>query len=172
MAEFRYVLFEEPEKTVFDVKDLSNVSFLNTDITRVRFSYEAGWGEKKVEYDKFWGGRKVKEERFKILDERLLEDKIKEKDTHSTKDCNLGSIKAVYRGLRENYEYRMRYDEAGQFFIREMELKRMYKEIPSSEEDANSFEIKQNNWFKRNLFSLTGSLLFLNVSAANYKGFP
>jgi hypothetical protein len=55
-------LFEEPEKTVFDVKDLSNVSFLNTDITRVRFSYEAGWGEKKVEYDKFWGGRKVKEE--------------------------------------------------------------------------------------------------------------
>jgi hypothetical protein len=106
------------------------------------------------------------------LDERLLEDKIKEKDTHSTKDCNLGSIKAVYRGLRENYEYRMRYDEADQFFIREMELKRMYKEIPSSEEDANSFEIKQNNWFKRNLFSLTGSLLFLNVSAANYKGFP
>ena len=49
----------------------------------------------------------------------------------------------------------MRYDEAGEFFIREMELKRMYKEIPSKE-GANSLVIKQNNWLKRNLFSLTG----------------
>jgi hypothetical protein len=40
-----------------------------------------------------------------------------------TKDFNLGSVRAVYRNLREYYEYRMRYDEAGQFFIREMELK-------------------------------------------------
>ena len=64
--------------------------------------------------------------------------KFKEKDG-GTKDFNLGSIKAVYRSLRENYEYRMRYDEAGQFFIREMELKRKYKEVPSKEE--NSLEI-------------------------------
>jgi hypothetical protein len=49
----------------------------------------------------------------------------------------------------------MRYDEAGQFFIREMELKRKYREIPSKGEDSN-LEIKQNNWFRRNLFSLTG----------------
>jgi hypothetical protein len=49
----------------------------------------------------------------------------------------------------------MRYDEAGQFFIREMELKRKYREIPSKEEE-NSLEIKKNNWFRRNLFSLTG----------------
>jgi hypothetical protein len=64
--------------------------------------------------------------------------KFKEKDG-GTKDFNLGSIKAVYRSLRENYEYRMRYDEAGQFFIREMELKRKYREVPSKEE--NSLEI-------------------------------
>ena len=43
-------------------------------------------GEKKVEYDKFWGGRKVKEERFKILDERLLEEDINKKDSHTTKE--------------------------------------------------------------------------------------
>jgi hypothetical protein len=135
-------------------------------------------GEKKVEYDKFWGGQKVKEDRFKIVDERLLEEKIKRKKKHkkknikpaieneptiqedemkdgyTTKDLNLGSIKAVYRSLRENYEYRMRYDEAGQLFIREMELKRKYREVLSKEE--YSLEIKQNNWFRRNLFSLTG----------------
>ena len=38
---------------------------------------------------------------------------------------------AVYRNLRENYEYRLRYDEAGKFFIKEMELKRKYREILS-----------------------------------------
>ncbi len=103
---------------------------MNTDITGVRFSDKARWGEKNVEYDKFWRGKKAKEGKFKIVDERLLEEKInKEKDSHTTKDFNLGSIKAVYRNLRENYEYRMRYDEAGQFFIREMELKRMYREV-------------------------------------------
>jgi hypothetical protein len=37
-------------------------------------------GEKKAEYDKFWGGKKVKEYKFKIVDERQLEQKIKEKE--------------------------------------------------------------------------------------------
>jgi hypothetical protein len=66
-----------------------------TDITGVRFSDKARWG----------GEEKDKEDRFKILDERLLEKNIKEKDGHTSKDFNLGSIKSVYRSLRENYEY-------------------------------------------------------------------
>jgi hypothetical protein len=143
---FHYVLFEGKEKIIFDIKNLSNVSFMNTDITGVRFSDKARWGRQRS-----------KEDRFKVVDERLLEEEInKEKGGHTTKDFNLGSIKAVYRELRENYEYRMRYDEAGQFFIREMELKRKYREVVSSNEEENSLEIKQNNWIIRNLFSLTG----------------
>ena len=60
----------------------------------------------------------------------------------------LGNIKALYRNLRENYEYRLRYDEAGRkFFIREMELKRKYRETDTG--------AKKNDWFARN-FSLTG----------------
>ena len=47
------------------------------------------------------------------------------------------------------------YDEAGQFFIREMELKRKYREVVSSKDDRFEFKVKQNNWFRRNLFSLT-----------------
>jgi hypothetical protein len=74
-----------------------------TDITGVRFSDKARWGG--GEKDKFWGGKKVKEDRFKIIDERLLEKNIKEKDGHTSKDFNIGSIKSVYRSLRENYEY-------------------------------------------------------------------
>jgi hypothetical protein len=165
---FNYVLFEAKEKVIFDIENLSNVSLKNTDLTGVRFSDKARWG-----------GKKVKEDRFKIIDERLLDEKIKEKDGHTTKDFNLGSIKAVYRNLKENYEYRMRYDEAGQFFIREMELKRKYREVlsskrekeeevdnnveceeepqpePEKEQEEDILEIKQNNWFIRNLFSLT-----------------
>ena len=78
---------------------------MNTDLTGVRFSDEARSGEKKVEYHKFWRRKKVKEDRFKIIDERLLQKNIKEKDGHTSKDFNLGSIKSVYRSLRENYEY-------------------------------------------------------------------
>ena len=37
----------------------------------------------------------------------------------------------TYRNLRENCEFRLRYDEAGKFFIREMELKRKYREVLS-----------------------------------------
>jgi hypothetical protein len=146
-------LFEGKEKVIFEIENLSNVSFMNTDMTGVRFSDKARWGT--IEFDKFWGGKKAKEDKFKIIDERLLEEKINKEKDRDTKDLNLGSIKAVYRSLRENYEYRIRYDEAGQFFVREMELKRKYGEVPSKEVE-NSLEIKQNNWFRRNLFSLTG----------------
>jgi hypothetical protein len=79
------------EKVIFDIENLSNVSFMNTDITGVRFSDKARWGEEE---------RKIK----KIVQdnrERLLEKNIKEKDGHTSKDFNLDSIKSVYRGLRE-----------------------------------------------------------------------
>jgi hypothetical protein len=97
-------LFEDGKKILFVIEDLSKVSFMNTDITRVRFADRAKWGK----YDK-----------FKVPQEELLEEKA---------PPSLGSIMAVYRNLRENYEFRLRYDEAGEFFKKEMELKRKYRE--------------------------------------------
>ena len=58
----------------------------------------------------------------------------------------MGSITAVYRSPREN-------DEAGKFFIKEMELKRKYRETPSN--GYSSIIVKPNFCFRRNL-SLTG----------------
>jgi uncharacterized protein YjbI with pentapeptide repeats len=213
---FKYVVFENGEKIHFVTKNLSKVSFMNTDITRVRFSDNATWGE----------GANNK---FKVIDERELEnffeksinwfswndvpgiDKAKfishlnrllalklkddcdvEKSLDGTeisvssvllklnkalkkvtlsyrnqalefsiKECNnllyvssfestsLDSIKAIYRNLRENYEYRLRYDEAGEFFIREMELKRNYHQ------DSHKRILKKTDRFRRNI-SLTG----------------
>ena len=87
---FNYLLFEGKEKVIFDIENLSNAYFMNTDITGVRF------------YDKARRrGEKDKADRFKIVNDRLLEDKIEEEDGR-TKDFNLGSIKAVYREVLEN----------------------------------------------------------------------
>ena len=57
-TKFNYVLFEGKEKIYFNVESLSNVSFMNTDITGVRFSDKARW--RNVEYDKFWEDRRLK----------------------------------------------------------------------------------------------------------------
>jgi uncharacterized protein YjbI with pentapeptide repeats len=40
---------------------------------------------------------------------------------------DIEDVLSIYRNLRENYEFQLRYDEAGKFFIREMELKRNYR---------------------------------------------
>jgi hypothetical protein len=135
VTRFNYVLFEANEKIIFDVHDLSKVSFANTDITRIRFSEIARWGEGKKDKD-----------RFKIIEERWLEESRENL-------INLEGAMAVYRDLRENYEFRLRYDEAGKFFTREMELKRNYREVLS--QDGSSTIVKSNDLLRRNL-SLTG----------------
>jgi hypothetical protein len=82
----------------------------------------------------------------------VKEDKDKIK-IYLNEEISLERVTAVYRNLRENYEYRLRYDEAGKFFTKEMELKRKPREIPSN--DGRSVVIKPNGWVRRNL-SLTG----------------
>ena len=139
-AYFNYVLFEDGKKILFgELEDLSQFSFMNTDITRVRFSDRARWG---------------KQDKFKVLEEKMLEDFLFKR---SPQQVSLGSVMAVYRNLRENYEFRLRYDEAGKFFIKEMELKRRFREKKNSSGDGSSnYDVVQNCWLRRNFFSLTG----------------
>ncbi len=44
----------------------------------------------------------------------------------------------------------------GKFFIKEMELKRKYRQVSQSSPDSSNSAIKKNNWFRRNIFSLIG----------------
>jgi hypothetical protein len=37
----------------------------------------------------------------------------------------LDNVLAVYRGLRDNYDYHLKYEESGRFFINEMRLRRV-----------------------------------------------
>jgi hypothetical protein len=59
---------------------------------------------------KKWG-EIFEEEKFKVV----------EKDN----DLTLDNVLAVYRGLRDNYDYRLKYEESGRFFINEMRLRRI-----------------------------------------------
>ncbi len=132
---FDYVTFEKPNEVRFEIDDMSRVSFMNTDITGIRFSGKTRWS---------------KDGQFKIIEEKELEEKVQ----NHKKGLNLEEILSVYRNLRENYEIRRRYDEAGKFFIREMEIKRKYMEDKSK--DSSKYEIKENNPVRRNIGSLTG----------------
>jgi hypothetical protein len=85
---------------------------MHSDITRVKFS-NVKWSNEG--------------DQFKIYDERILERKL-EVDREHYFEFSLDDILALYRDLRENYEFRMKYDEAGKFFKREMELRRNYEE--------------------------------------------
>jgi uncharacterized protein YjbI with pentapeptide repeats len=133
---FNYSTFEKPNEVRFEIKDMSLVSFMNTDITGIRFSGKTRWSI---------------DDQFKVVEEEELEIEL---EYCKNKRSNLEEILSVYRNLRENYEFRRRYDEAGKFFIREMEIKRKYREVKSK--GSPDYEIKKNCWFRRNILSLTG----------------
>jgi uncharacterized protein YjbI with pentapeptide repeats len=138
---FNNTVFEQPNKVTFDNSDLSNVSFAGSDITRIRFGDKITWRGK---------------DGFTIIEEEWLKHQAQEKKGAQSgevlEDVSLELVLSVYRNLRENYEFRLRYDDAGKFFIKEMELKRKYREIKS--ENLTS-QIKENGWLRRH-FSLTG----------------
>jgi uncharacterized protein YjbI with pentapeptide repeats len=169
---FGYVKFLSPEDVRFKSEDLSNVSFVNTDITRIFFDENTRFGKLdakkkngriKTLFERFKIFNERRFERFKIFDETRFEESIdkKESDTISNlkqEGLSLGSILTSYRNLRENYEYRLRYEEAGQFFVREMEIKRKYREKFSTNEKTDI--PKENDWLRRN-FSFIG--LYHNI---------
>jgi uncharacterized protein YjbI with pentapeptide repeats len=132
ILDFRSTWIDDQEHFVLPINDFSQVSFANTDISRIRFAADVVWGNGS-----------------KIRDEREIEDQLRVKN--EAEGIKLGDILSVYRNLRDNYEFNMRYAEAGGFFIREMEINRLYTQTNRNGEER----IKRRNVFFRNL-SLTG----------------
>ena len=70
---------------------------------------------------------------------------------------DIGPILTTYRNLRENYEFNLRYNEAGKFFIREMDLYKNYN-IDKSRDNS---PLKRNNLITER-FSATGLYFLLS----------
>jgi uncharacterized protein YjbI with pentapeptide repeats len=94
---FRGATFNDPENTRFDQLDLSNISFVAADVSQIDIGENVRWDANK-----------------KFLDERLAE----------RGEVSYEKAGTVYRRLRQNLESKLRYAEAGKFFIAEMEVKR------------------------------------------------
>jgi Pentapeptide repeats (9 copies) len=148
---FKYIILEQPNKVTFSKNNLSKVSFVGSDITRIRFGDKISWG-----------GR----DEFTIIDEEWLKEQVKREQKGKIEQASLEDVLSVYRNLRENYEFRLRYDDAGKLFIKEMELKRKYKTVRSK--NGKNSEVKKNGWFRRNL-SLTGFYYNLFVYGEDLK---
>jgi hypothetical protein len=257
---FDNVLFKSGNSVVFDMNDLSKISFVNTDITRLRFSEDTYWGPKHrfevleerllltsleplFDWNEFpangleegkvrallqgLGIKWIAEVEFTRIDERTIRG-IRSAHTSDTSPINvkfplerqdpfeiqeniceafdvgehlvdivlqennqiyikidnylyrgpwrlfarnekgnlkvymesasLRKIKAIYRNLRENYEYNLRYEEASEFFKREMELKRNYKQTTVDD----GISVKKNDRLRRYI-SLTGLYYILSL---------
>lgn len=136
---FSVVSFEQPTKIFFNENNLSNVSFSSSNIKQLQFGDEITWRG---------------EDGITIIEEEWLRQQSKRsKRGHNLVSVSLGDALSVYRNLRENFEFRLKYDEAGKFFIKEMELKRKYRAKRPTIRDFS--KVKGNNWVRRH-FSLTG----------------
>jgi len=66
-----------------------------------------------------------KEAKIKI-ENTLKSQRIDFSEVYLDEDLTLENVLAVYRALRENYDYYLKYDESGKFFINEMKLKKRF----------------------------------------------
>ncbi len=135
---YHNVDFKEQQLVIFN-GNLSNVSFIGTDISRIKFSGKIIWGNNDL---------------YSILDAREL--------INDPQNSNLSSVLAVYRNLRENYEFYLMYEEAGQFFVKEMELKRIY-----FEDSNDGYQTKIKKW--RRYFSITNCYNVLSSYGESFK---
>ena len=125
-ANFRKIKFTNSGDILFD-GNLSKLSFLETDISKINFGDNIGW-ERVYRKPMDWWDKfiifceKLKEHnnKFKVQDERIIENKLEQ-------NVRLETVMNIYRNLQENFDKKLNYDFAGEFFVREMELKRKFK---------------------------------------------
>lgn len=124
---FRRVNFKYPEKIVFETCNFKYVSFIHTDLTRVKFRDPTWPTPTDWKSDSFIGKIKSvfgKQDSYLLCDEWLFKLKNSGIETKYSEDLTTGNILAIYRMLRENFEYNVDYEDAGRFFVGEMDVKR------------------------------------------------
>ena len=114
-VDFRSVKFSKPERAKFEKLNLSRVRFLDTDLSKVHFT-DVNW------YRENGKGRN-----------RVFDEVSPDPEDRNFFDYAL--VAQLYRRLRANYEENLRYSEAGDFYIGEMEMTRkaqtsVFKKLP------------------------------------------
>ena len=105
---FSYSVFEQPENTEFVNANLSKASFLHCQgIEKISRFEKVEWALKG-----------------KFFKRKSIHDEITVGETDEGEDKHYEYVAEVYRKLRLNYERNLRFPEAGDFYIGEMEMKR------------------------------------------------
>ena len=129
---YREVKAKCPSLVRFD-GNVSNVSFLDTDLKEVSFGSRTTWSPRSAGADGKSRLRRpgraasrrsiysVWNKKWRAYDEKILDD-----GGHDL-GLNHENTKNVYRDLRDNFDRNLAYDVSGGFFVREMEVARIYK---------------------------------------------
>jgi uncharacterized protein YjbI with pentapeptide repeats len=104
------------------------VSLLETDAKDMRF-VNVSWGQMSGS--------------FNVLKRTAIHDEMRLYKVSATRR-NYGAVARLYRELRHNYEQELRYPEAGDFYIGEMEMRRL---------QTSRQHLRGWGWLRRNLLS-------------------
>ncbi|ODS41291.1 hypothetical protein BEH94_08600 [Candidatus Altiarchaeales archaeon WOR_SM1_SCG] len=153
--------FEHPEKVQFVNVDLSKASFLHCkDIDKIGRFEKIKWAQK----GKFSKRKAIYDEIKTDKPYVYIADKPYEYDVIANKPYEF--IAEIYRKLRLNYEHNLRFSEAGDFYIGEMEMRRKNvklfgREIKNRILNLISRNISLIAWYRN--FSYYGENYFLPV---------
>ena len=139
---------------------LKMVSFKETDMVFVKF-LNVEWDRKRI------GIGPLRMERIVIYDEKLLENSVRRGDYET--------VAHIYWGLRHNYEKSGRYAEAGDFYISEMEMRRLQNSPPPLRKGSKMtiwerirWTILSWGWWRRNLLSPLAIYKYLSLYGESY----
>jgi uncharacterized protein YjbI with pentapeptide repeats len=138
-------------KTVsFDMPDMTFVQFVNVE-----------WDRKGI------GIGPLRLDRIVVYDEKLIEEGEGHRDYER--------LAHIYWGLRRNYERNGRYAEAGDFYISEMEMRRLQIAPPPPRKgrrptvwDTIRWTVLSWGWWRRNLLSPLAIYKYLSLYGESY----
>ena len=126
------------EKNIHDknkrIKELEATSIISKKLEELKKIIE----EEKIKKEKL---EKTIQDYINNKKERINEVKNKI-EGYFGDDLTLDNVLSVYRSLRENYDYYLKYEESGKLFVEEMKLKR---KLIGKEEGSKSFVSKISN---------------------------
>ena len=164
---FRDTYFQNTSNVFFD-GNLSTISFYNTDISKIIFGTNVSWDIKYNPVTHFLDKIKISVRKFKNLNNKfkIQDEKILEHGLES--NILLESVLDEYRKLRDRFDKQLRYDIAGEFFIREHEMKRKFKKNQIQKNKKNQPLKNQKNWIWR-VLSIPAMYYFIGRYGESYR---